>query len=102
MDLALNRFTPAASALFHGRRAKQTARPAAAPADPVQSIQKGAFLRLPQDTALATVTCLRGCFWITIDGQPADIVITEGQSFTTGRADLTLVFALEPSAGRLS
>lgn len=102
MDLALNRFALAASAFFHRRSAEQTVRPPAVPANTVQYIQKGAFLRLPQDASTATVTCLRGCLWITIDSQPIDIVITEGQSFTTKRVDLTLVFALEPSAGWLS
>jgi hypothetical protein len=44
-----------------------------------------------------TVECLKGCIWITIDGDPRDVVLGTGQSLTLARDKRTLIMALEPT-----
>ena len=42
--------------------------------------------------------CVDGVAWITIDGDPRDVVLTRGQSFVVDRDDEVLVYALQNGA----
>jgi hypothetical protein len=46
--------------------------------------------------------CLAGCVWITLDGDPRDVVIEAGQAFTADRNQRTLIHALEASLVRVT
>lgn len=50
----------------------------------------------------ALVSCLRGAVWLTQDGDPRDIVLTSGQSFTLDRDGLAVIFATAESTLALS
>jgi quercetin dioxygenase-like cupin family protein len=43
------------------------------------------------------ITCLSGAVWMTMEGDPRDIVLTAGDSHTVRRNGVTLVNALESS-----
>lgn len=43
------------------------------------------------------VECLRGCIWITVDGDVRDVVLVAGQSLRLDRQQPVLIQALEPS-----
>lgn len=42
-----------------------------------------------------TLECLSGQVWITLDGDPRDVVLDPGQMFTVDRDQRTLVMALD-------
>jgi hypothetical protein len=50
----------------------------------------------------ASVRCLRGAIWLTQDGDPRDIVLTEGDMFTLDRDGLAIIFATSESTFALS
>ena len=43
------------------------------------------------------LTCMAGCLWITVDGEPRDIVLEAGESFEASSDERVLVYALEDS-----
>lgn len=47
-----------------------------------------------------TVACLSGRVWITIDGDPRDVVLDPGEAFTVDRDQRTLVMALDEARFR--
>lgn len=47
-----------------------------------------------------TVECLSGQIWITLDGDPRDVVLDPGQMFTAERDKRILVMALEEATVR--
>jgi hypothetical protein len=49
-----------------------------------------------------TVECLRGCVWLTHDGDCRDVVLRAGQSHMVDRDARLLVHGLAPSAVRLT
>lgn len=51
----------------------------------------------PADSRVS-VRCTRGRIWITQDGDPRDVVLEPGDSYTADRADRMLLHALRPSA----
>lgn len=102
MNLALTRFAPFLAGLLLPASARSRAGSPALPAGAVAFIPKGAFLRLPKHARTATVSCLSGCLWTTLDNDPTDIVIAAGESYSTQRADIMLVFALEASSAVVS
>lgn len=67
----------------------------------VSALEKGAFLAIPSGGA-PTVTCVRGALWITHDDMPEDIVISDGESYTSGHPGRMLVFALQASSAVVS
>jgi hypothetical protein len=50
----------------------------------------------------ASVRCLLGALWLTQDGDPRDIVLTPGQSFTLDRDGLAIIFATAEATVALS
>jgi len=46
--------------------------------------------------------CVDGCVWITLDGDPRDIVLEAGQTFTADRNQRALIHALEASLLRVT
>lgn len=48
------------------------------------------------------VECLDGCVWITLDGDPRDVVLEAGQAFTADRNQPALIHALEASLVRVT
>jgi hypothetical protein len=49
------------------------------------------------DIARVQVTCNRGALWLTLDNDPRDIVLEDGESFFSTEHRRALVFAFEPS-----
>ena len=47
-----------------------------------------------------TMECLNGHVWITLDGDPRDVVLDQGQTFTVDRNQRTLVMALDEATVR--
>lgn len=47
-----------------------------------------------------TMECLSGRVWITIDGDPRDVVLDMGESFTVDRNRRTLIMALDEATLR--
>lgn len=41
----------------------------------------------------ASVRCLLGSLWLTQDGDPRDVVLTAGESFTLDRDGLAIIYA---------
>src|SRR5262245_56246219 len=54
-----------------------------------------------RDGAGLAVKCLEGALWITQDGDLADVVLGEGQSFVLDRPGLALVSALVPATAEV-
>ena len=103
MNLALaNLFTslPRLSLFRNRRPVRQPVWVASSP-NAVSTLEKGAFLAVPAGST-PTVTCLRGALWITHDGLPADVVISEGESYTGAHPGRMLVFALHASSAMVA
>lgn len=49
------------------------------------------------DAAGVDITCRCGSVWITLDGDPRDIVLDAGEHFRTNERRRALIYALEPS-----
>lgn len=47
-----------------------------------------------------TLKCLSGRVWVTLDGDPRDVVLDQGQTFTVDRNQRTLVMALDEATVR--
>ncbi|MCM2251841.1 MAG: DUF2917 domain-containing protein [Ramlibacter sp.] len=63
-------------------------------------LDSAVFLRIV-DAAGATVTCVRGCLWVTVDGCPKDIQLSPGQSHLAEDARQVVVTGFEPSLARV-
>ena len=103
MNLALTPFVPFPGLRLFRLVHKLATMPAsrAVPSSRVaQPIDKGATLVVSR-AAQATVACLSGCLWITHDGDPGDIVICAGESYTSKSASRMLVHGLEASCAIL-
>jgi hypothetical protein len=55
-----------------------------------------AIYSLP-DAAGIEIRCGEGCLWVTLDGDPRDLVIEAGETFRTPQHRRAVVYALEPS-----
>ena len=55
-----------------------------------------------RDAGGATVTCVSGNVWLTMEGDPRDVVLAPGASFTIERAGLTLLAAQQASVVQVS
>jgi hypothetical protein len=64
---------------------------------PLRSLARDALLRIP-DTRGRAVVCLDGWLWITLDGDPRDIVVRAGERHVFEGPGRALVSALEPSS----
>ncbi len=60
-------------------------------------IEAGRSIRL-EDGVGTEITSVNGTVWITQEGDPRDVILSSGQSFTIDRDGLTLVVALEQPA----
>lgn len=56
-------------------------------------LPKGDLIAIP-DLSGMQVACREGCLWITLDGDPRDIVLEPGQAFTGSEHRRALVHAL--------
>ncbi len=56
--------------------------------------------RLPDATS-SRIVCESGSVWITIDGDPRDIVLMPGESFRVDRRAGVLMYALEDTCLRI-
>jgi hypothetical protein len=54
------------------------------------------------DAAGVQIACHRGSLWVTLDGDPRDIVLDEGQRFVATEHRRALIYALAPSSLSLS
>ena len=61
-----------------------------------QTLDKGHLFRL-HDALGLQVLCISGCLWVTQDGDPRDIVLEAGESFTIDRPGDALLSALHRS-----
>lgn len=50
----------------------------------------------------ASVRCLQGSLWLTQDGDPNDVVLTAGESFTLDRDGLAIIYATADATVSLS
>lgn len=50
-----------------------------------------------EDAAGVQIACREGTVWLTLDGDPRDIVLEAGEVFTTPQHRHALVYALQPS-----
>lgn len=50
------------------------------------------------DAAGVQILCRQGSLWITLDGDPRDIVLDAGASFTPSEHRRALIYALAPSS----
>lgn len=49
------------------------------------------------DAAGIQIACREGTLWLTLDGDPRDIVLEAGEAFSTPEHRRALVYALQPS-----
>ncbi|HUG25951.1 DUF2917 domain-containing protein [Piscinibacter sp.] len=63
-------------------------------------LPRRAMLRLA-DMAGVELVCVSGTIWLTLDGDPKDIVLLPGDSFVTAHRRPAIVYALEPVSARL-
>ncbi len=100
MNLVLNPFAAFTTARLPGTSRQRASWIVPTP-HPVHTVDKGAILVVLNPSG-KTVTCVRGCLWITQDGDPKDVVIAAGDSYTLDRAGRMLVSALEDSSVMLA
>jgi hypothetical protein len=50
------------------------------------------------DAAGVTILCREGSLWVTLDGDPRDIVLDAGASFTPSDHRRALIYALAPAS----
>jgi hypothetical protein len=53
---------------------------------------------VPQAACCVMVRCIEGRLWITHDGDPKDVVLDAGESYSAARPATMLVHAMRPSA----
>src|SRR5687767_6949182 len=49
------------------------------------------------DAAGVQIRCIEGTVWLTLDGDPRDIILEAGDVFTVPEHRRTLIYALQPS-----
>jgi hypothetical protein len=54
------------------------------------------------DASTARILCTAGCLWLTVDGDPRDVVLQAGDRFEEARPGRLLLYAIEPSAFQLA
>lgn len=59
-------------------------------------LRKAGTLHVSDGYAM-NIACLDGCLWITQDGDPRDIILKRGESFTLDRPGVALLHAFEAS-----
>jgi hypothetical protein len=62
-------------------------------ADPVRTLDNGTTLQL-DNPAGTIVACLRGCLWVTRDGEPDDHIVEPGMQYTVAGSATMLVHAM--------
>jgi hypothetical protein len=65
------------------------------------TLERRAIHRI-EDAAVLQVNCREGSVWITLDGDPRDIVLEAGQCFSTPEHRRALIYAFDRSRLRLS
>jgi hypothetical protein len=89
-------------AAFFRSPAQPVVAPRAMPATaPVRMLKAGTMLAVPQPRG-QRIECLRGSLWLTHDGDPKDIVLAAGDSYTVDRDARLLVYGLDASELRIA
>ena len=65
-------------------------------AAPTVSLPARALFELP-DASSARILCTAGCLWLTVDGDPRDVILEAGDSFEEARPRRALLYAMEPA-----
>lgn len=68
---------------------------------PTVSLPARQMFAIP-DAASARILCTAGCLWLTLDGDPRDVILEPGDSFETGESRRALLYAMQRSAFVLS
>jgi len=61
---------------------------------PTVSLPARQLFAIP-DASSARVLCTGGCLWLTLDGDPRDVILEAGDSFETGETRRALLYALQ-------
>lgn len=61
-----------------------------------RSLAYRALYRVPS-AAGVRIVCTAGCLWVTLDGDPRDILLEAGDSFEADAPAPALLYAMEPS-----
>lgn len=64
---------------------------------PTVSLPARQMFAIP-DASSARVLCTAGSLWLTLDGDPRDVILAPGDSFETGEPRRALLYAFEGSA----
>jgi hypothetical protein len=64
---------------------------------PPRSLAYRALFRVP-DAGGLRIVCTAGCLWVTVDGDPRDILLEAGESFEADGHAPALLYAMEASA----
>lgn len=64
---------------------------------PTVSLPSRQLFEIP-DASSARILCTSGCLWLTLDGDPRDVILRPGDSFAAGEPRRALLYALEGSA----
>ena len=54
------------------------------------------------DASAARILCTAGCLWLTLDGDPRDVILQAGDRFEPAQPRRLLLYAIEPSAFQLA
>lgn len=68
---------------------------------PTVSLPARQLFELP-DASAAHLLCTAGCLWLTLDGDPRDVILQPGDRFEEARPRRLLLYAIEPSAFQLA
>jgi hypothetical protein len=68
---------------------------------PTISLPARQLFEIP-DARAVRILCTSGCLWLTVDGDPRDVVLEPGESFETAAPRRALLYAMEPSAFSLA
>lgn len=64
---------------------------------PTVSLPARQLFAIP-DAASARILCTAGCLWLTLDGDPRDVILEPGDSFESGESRRVLLYAMQGSA----
>ena len=68
---------------------------------PIVSLPARHLFEIP-DASSACIVCTAGCLWLTLDGDPRDVILEPGDTFTSREPRRALLYALQGSAFQLA